>query len=320
MALTANTAPSVNFTHCSGNAATTTPATSASSLRKKSSAGDSAPAPAAGAKTSARRSPDLSYLPKFNDVGGRPDERRGTHGSFAPGVRILPGGPARNVPLAKIDINQGDNNNKVLFVSSIHKPELSGEARTNAIRPNERLGSRGGFTPGAKCFLGGASCDIPLKATTADHGTVLFVSAIHKPDMSCAGRTNRVRPTERLGSGGRFTPGARRWLGGKPRDIPLEKLRDPGTVIFESTTLKADLSGEGETNVSGGRGDERQGRLGSFEHGVVEVAGGPLHMPAPGEEVLWQEAGQKKENRFRRCAPSHFVAGVSILSGGMPVY
>lgn len=258
--------------------------------------------------------PDLSYLPAYNDVGGRPDERLGAHGTFRHGMRIMSGGQARDMPLEPTQTNIG----KVLFVSSTHKPNLSGEARFNAIRPNERLGAYGGFTPGSKRFLGGEPRDIPLE-TELDHGKVLFVSSVHKPDMTCGGRTNLVRPTERLGFGGRFTPGARRWLGGKPRDIPLAKMRDPGTVIFQSSTLKPDLSGEGEMNVTGGREDERHGRLGSFEHGVVEVAGGPLHMPSAQELALWQEAGQK-ENRYRRCGPSHFVAGVSILSGGMPVY
>ena len=69
----------------------------------------------------------------------------------------------------------------------------------------------------------------------------------------------------------------------------------------------------------GGRDDERQGRMGSFEHGVIEAAGGPLHMPPSGNLELWHEPGQK-ENKFRRCGPSHFVAGVSILPGGMLMY
>lgn len=260
-------------------------------------------------------SPDLSYLPAFNDVGGRPEERRGTHGSFRPGMRIMSGGQARDVPL-ETEINRG----KVLFVSSVHKPDLSAEARTNAIRPSERLGCHGRFTPGAKRFLGGKPRDVPLEEEL-DHGKVLFVSSVHKPDMSSTARTNLVRPTERLGSGGRFTPGARRWLGGKPRDVPIQQLRDPGTIIFESSTCKPDLSREGGMNVLGGREDERCGRLGSFEHGVVEMSGGPLYMHASSlrELALWHEAGQK-ENRYRRCVPSHFVAGVSILSGGMPVY
>ena len=268
--------------------------------------------------TSASR-PDLSYLPAFNDVGGRPEERRGAHGSFRPGVRILSGGQAHaDVPL-ETDQTEIINRGKVLFVSLVHKPDLSTEARKNAIRPSERLGSGGRFTPGVKRFLGGRPRDMPPKAEIIDHGKVLFVSSVHKPDMTCAGRTNPARPTERLGFGGRFTPGARRWLCGKPHDVPLAQMRDPGTVIFHSSTCKPDLSGEGEMNVSGGRDDERHGRLGSFEHGVVEVAGGPLHMPSLQELALWQEPGQK-ENRYRRCGPSHFVAGVSILSGGMPVY
>ena len=292
-------------------ATTTTTATPA--VKTATSSGDS--------KKSAG-SPDLSYLPAFNVVGGRPEERLGHYGSFRPGVRTLSGGQARavDVPLQTDSDSETTSRGKVLFVSSVHEPDLSAEARTNAIRPSERLGSRGRFTPGAKRFLGGRPRDVPLKAKTSDHGKVLFVSSVHKPDMTCAGRTNAARPTERLGSGGRFTPGARRWLGGKPRDVPLKQMRDSGTVIFRSSTCKPYLSGEGAVNVSGGRKEERCGRLGSFNHSVVEMSGGPLYMPSSLRElVLWQEAGQK-ENRYRRCVPSHFVAGVSILSGGMPVY
>eukprot|EP00903_Cladosiphon_okamuranus_P012313 g11545.t1 len=265
--------------------------------------------------------PDLSYLPTFNVAGGRPDERCGTHGSFTRGVRIMSGGPAREMPLEADVVDHG----KVLFVSSTLKPDLSGEARTNtaAGRPTERLGSSR-FTPGAKTFRGGAPRDVPLEAEILDHGKVLFVSSTLKPDMSGEARTNAVRPTERLGSRGRFTPGARRWLGGQPRDVPLAPLCDPGTVIFESPKLaQQDLSAvvAEETDVAGGRGDERHGRLGSFEHGIVEIAGGPLHMPynSPRELELWHEGGQK-ENKYRRCGPGHFVAGVSILAGGMPAY
>lgn len=271
-------------------------------------------------QTTAAAKPDLSYLPTFNVTGGRPDERFGTQGSFTPGVRIMSGGQASDVPVDTETPNHGT----VLFVSGTHKPDLSGEGRTNAAagRPTERLGSAR-FTPGAKTFLGGAPCDVPVDAETTNHGKVLFVSSVHKSDRSAEARTNATRPGERFGVYGRFTPGARRWAGGKPRDVPLAVRRDPGTVIFESTLERSRpaLSFSGETNVAGGREDERHGRLGSFEHGVVEIAGGPLHMPSNSthEVALWHECGQK-ENRYRRCAPSHFVAGVSILSGGMPVY
>ncbi|CAN0561395.1 unnamed protein product, partial [Ectocarpus sp. 12 AP-2014] len=262
--------------------------------------------------------PDLSGLPTFNVAGGRPDERFGTRGSFTRGVRIMSGGHARDVPL-EAEVDHG----KVLFVSAVHKPDLSAEARTNAVRPMERLGARGRFTPGGRRWAGGKPRDVPLEAEV-DHGKVLFVSAVHKPDLSAEARTNAVRPTERLGSRGRFTAGVRRWAGGEPRDVPLPRVRDPGTVLFESASERSrpSLSFSGETNVSGGREDERHGRLGSFEHGVVEARGGPLQVQAASArevERLWHEGGQK-ENKYRRCGPSHFVAGVSILSGGMPVY
>ena len=257
--------------------------------------------------------PDLSYLPVFNDVGGRPNERRGTQGSFTPGVRTMAGGKRRDVPLeAKIDPGN------VLFVSDKLKPDLSGEARTNTLRPNERLGRRGGFTPGVKIISGGVPQNVPIK-TEIHPGQVLYVSRTLQPDMSGEARTNAVRPSERLGSRGRFTPGVRHWLGGAPRDMAIVGEIDHGKVIFVSSELKPELSWGGETNVIGGRDDERHGRIGSFEHGVVEVSGGPLHMPAPEDLVLWSEPGQT-ENKFRRCGPSHFVAGVSIFSGDMPMY
>ncbi|CBJ26789.1 hypothetical protein Esi_0045_0060 [Ectocarpus siliculosus] len=261
---------------------------------------------------------DLSGLPTFNVAGGRPDERFGTRGSFTRGVRIMSGGHTRDVP-REAEVDHG----KVLFVSAVHKPDLSAEARTNAVRPTERLGTRGRFTPGGRRWVGGKPRDVPLEAEV-DHGKVLFVSAVHKPDLSAEARTNAIRPKERLGSRGRFTAGVRGWVGGKPRDVPLPRLRDPGTVLFESASERSrpSMSFSGETNVSGGREDERHGRLGSFEHGVVEARGGPLQVQAAFAsevELLWHEGGQK-ENKYRRCGPSHFVAGVSILSGGMPVY
>ncbi|CAN0002664.1 unnamed protein product [Ectocarpus fasciculatus] len=210
-------------------------------------------------------------------------------------------------------------------MTSVHKPDLSGLPTFNVAggRPDERFGTRGSFTRGVRVMSGGHARDVPLE-TEIDHGKVLFVSAVHKPDLSAEARTNAVRPSERLGARGRFTPGGRRWAGGKPRDVPLPRLRDPGTILFESDSERSrpSLSFSGETNVSGGREDERHGRLGSFEHGVVEARGGPLQMQAAFAselELLWHEGGQK-ENKYRRCGPSHFVAGVSILSGGMPVY
>eukprot|EP00903_Cladosiphon_okamuranus_P012318 g11550.t1 len=268
--------------------------------------------------------PDLSYLPTFNVAGGRPTERRGLRGSFTCGVRIMSGGPARDVPLLAEAVDHG----KVLFVSSTLKPDLSGEARTNAVggRPSERLGSRGRFTPGAKStFLGGGRRHVPVETRTVDPGNVLFVSSVHKPDLSFSTTTNAVggRPSERLGSRGSFTTGVQYLRGGHPRDVPLARRRDPGTVIYQSSTLaQPDLSAivEEETNVAGGRAGERRGKRGSFNHGVVEGKGGPLQMQAASAlEELWLDIGQT-ENKYRRCGPSHFVAGVSILSGGMPVY
>ena len=147
--------------------------------------------------------PDLSYLPTYNDVGGRPNERRGTRGSFTPGVRIMSGGVRRDVPL-ETKINPG----KVLFESDKLKPDTSGEPRTNAVRPTERLGTRGGFSPGVKTFSGGSPRDVPI-TTKMYPGKVLFVSDKLKPDTSGEPRTNAVRPTERLGTRGGFSPGVK---------------------------------------------------------------------------------------------------------------
>ena len=280
--------------------------------------------------------PDLSYLPTFNVAGGRPDERCGTRGSFTHGVRIMSGGPAREVPLDAEAVDHGE----VLFMSSTHKPDRSGEARTNAVggRPTERLGSSR-FTPGAKTFRGGAPRDVPLEAEFLDHGKVLFVSSVHKPDMSGEARTNAVRPTERLGSHGRFTPGARRWLGGQPRDVPQARVRNPGTVIYQSSTLaQPDLSAimAEETNVVGGRPEERRGVHGSFTHGVRIVSGGSAremlldaevvdhgrvlfvsstHKPDLSGEVRTNVTGGRPDERL---GSSRFTPGARRWLGGEP--
>ncbi|CAN0459967.1 unnamed protein product, partial [Discosporangium mesarthrocarpum] len=174
--------------------------------------------------------PDLSFLPKYNDIGGRPDERWGARGSFTPGLRTWAGGRPRDVPLEK-DINHGT----VLFTSTKLKPDLSGEALTNVAggRPSERLGTRGSFTSGAKVWLGGVPRDVPIEKEI-DHGTVLFTSSELKPDLRGEARTNVVggRPDERFGTRGSFTRGCRVWGGGEPRDVPLARELDHGKVLF----------------------------------------------------------------------------------------
>ncbi|CAM9581792.1 unnamed protein product [Ectocarpus sp. 13 AM-2016] len=213
---------------------------------------------------------DLSGLLTFNFADGRPDERFGTRGSFTRGVRIMLGSHVRDVP-REAEVDHG----KVLFMFAVHKPDLSAEARTNAVRPTERLGSWGRFTPGGRRWVSGKPRDVPLEADV-DHGKLLFVFAVHKPDLFAEASTNATRPTEPLGSRGCFTAGVRGWAYGKPRDVPLLRVRDPGTVLFESASERSrpSLSFSGE-NLSGGREDECHGRLESFEHGVVEARGGP---------------------------------------------
>ena len=128
--------------------------------------------------------PDLSYLPAFNVAGGRPTERYGTRGSFTRGIRIMSGGPARSMPLDAETVDHG----KVLFVSSTLKPDLSGEAQTNVAggRPDERLGSRGRFTPGARRWAGGEPRDVPVELATTDRGIILFPRPPQVVDPSSA--------------------------------------------------------------------------------------------------------------------------------------
>lgn len=228
--------------------------------------------------------PDLSSEARTNVIGGRPTERLGVRGSFTPGSkkRFL-GGTPRDMPLGAGTISPGE----VLFVSSIHKPDMSGEARVNAVRPDERLGSRGSFTPGVRVMSGGPrGGDAPAKASS-NHGggaVVLHVSSTLKPDLSSEGGYNAVggRPTERLGSRGSFAPGARAWLGGAPRDVPLEAAVNPGKVLFVSSVHKPDLGGEARTNAV--RPDERLGTQGSFTTGARRWLGGePRDVPAERE-------------------------------------
>lgn len=114
--------------------------------------------------------PDMSYLHRFNDVGGRPDERLGTKGAFLPGVQVMAGGPARDVPL-DAEIHPGN----VLHTFPGLKPDTSGEARTNVVggRPGERLGSRGGFVRRIRAWSGGEPRDVPAGREVLDHGIVL---------------------------------------------------------------------------------------------------------------------------------------------------
>lgn len=262
-----------------------TPLTTMRDAAPESSYPSAHPTTAAAAATAGMEERS-GFVHGFNDVGGRPDERRGTRGSFTPGVRIMSGGPPRDAPLDEETTNHGT----VLFVSSIHKPDKSGEARTNVGggRPTERLGGNSGrrFTPeGSKTFLGGVPRDVPLQAGIANRGKVLFVSSIHKPDLSGEARTNAVRPAERLGSQGRFTPGVRIMSGGRrrrPRDVvnPSEvdvTAVNRGRALFVSSVHKPVLSYLPAFNVAGGRPDERFGTEGSFTRGVRIISGGEAH-------------------------------------------
>lgn len=219
----------------------------------------------------------LSMSSGYNDVGGRPDERLGLCGSFTPGVPIIAGGPSRDVPLEP-EIDHGT----VLFTYPELKPDMSHEARTNPVRPTERLGSTSSFTPGAKRWLGGLPRNVSLEKEI-DHAAVLFTYPELKPDMSCEAHTNAVRPTERWGSKGSFTPGAKRWLGGLPRNVSLEKKIDPGTILFTYPDLKPDMSREARTNAT--RPDERLGTTGSFTRPDIRrfLGGEPRDIPLEAE-------------------------------------
>ncbi|CAN0024557.1 unnamed protein product [Laminaria digitata] len=241
--------------------------------------------------TTTTSKPCLRYLHAFNDVGGRPDERLGSRGSFTPGVRIMSGGqrPHEQEQMPPPETADDTHRGKVLFVSKTLKPNLSDEARTNVVggRPTERLGTRGSFTPGSKKrFLGGTPRDMPLGTETINPGTVLFVSSTHKPDLSGVPSTNVVggRPTERWGSRGSFTPGARVMSGGPRSDAPAKASSNHAgnaVVLRVSTTLKPDLSGEARYNTVGGRPTERLGSRGSFTPGAraTWLGGAPRDVP-----------------------------------------
>lgn len=220
--------------------------------------------------------PNLSYLHTFNHAGGRSTERVGSRGSFTPGIRIVSGGPSRHVPVATT-VYPGT----ILHIYPELNADMPREPRTNVVggRPTERLGARGGFTPGVRCWQGGEPGDVPLEAKI-NPGTVLSTYSGLKPDKSGEARTNAVRPTERLGSRGSFTPGVRCFLGGKPRDVPLEAETNPGTVLFTYPDLRPDTSDEAHTNVVGGRPTERLGSRGSFTPGLKRMLGGvPRDVP-----------------------------------------
>ncbi|CAB1118541.1 unnamed protein product [Ectocarpus sp. CCAP 1310/34] len=214
--------------------------------------------------------PDLSGLPTFNVAGGRPDGRFGTRGSFTLGVRIMSGGHARGVP-REAEVDHGN----------VRRAQAGPLRRGPHLRHPPHGAPR---NPG------------PLHAGRTSLGRI-------SPPWPTA-----IRPTERLGSRGRFTSGIRGWAGGKPPDVTLPRVRDPGTVLFESASERSrpSLSFSGETNVSGGKEDEARG--------------GPLQVQAAFTsevELLWREGGQR-EHKYRRCGPSHYVTGVSIPFGDMP--
>lgn len=100
------------------------------------------------------------------------------------------------------------NHGTVLATFPHLKPSIAYEARTNVAggRPTERLGARGSFTPGVRIFAGGAPRDVPVSAEL-DHGTVLFESALLRPDMSQGPWTKPGTDGERQGRCGSFEAG-----------------------------------------------------------------------------------------------------------------
>ncbi|CAM9408386.1 unnamed protein product [Phaeothamnion confervicola] len=150
---------------------------------------------------------------------------------------------------------------------------MSGEQQMNDSRPTERFSQHGGFVPGVVTHLKNPvdlakEGDIPC-------GIVLSTSATLARDERFDALTNVAggRPDEHLGAKGGFTPGNPTFAGGPPRDW-LSNITDHGVVLATSEKLHP-AKEEPETNVAGGRPDERHGAKGGFTPGKPTLAGGP---------------------------------------------
>eukprot|EP00953_Heterococcus_sp_UTEX-ZZ885_P017378 9724-Heterococcus_DN1.PRE.1 len=68
---------------------------------------------------------------------------------------------------------------------------------------------------------------------------------------------------------GSFVHGVTVFAGGKPHSAQQKKLPPQGVVLFTSSTLKPQSQ---DWAIKQGTSDERVGRCGSFEHGVLPKA------------------------------------------------
>lgn len=167
--------------------------------------------------------PDLSYEGSTNII--RPTERVSKKGGFIAGVRVLRGGPARDVRPPRDLSNHGT----VLAVYPDLKCDDSHELQIKPGTEDERVGRGYSFN-----YTPALHSEMPVEREL-DHGIVLFTFSNLRPDLSYEGNTNVAgnRPDERLGrSHGGFAGGSRLWCGGSPRDIPIPQGILPGTVLY----------------------------------------------------------------------------------------
>ncbi|KAG5177299.1 hypothetical protein JKP88DRAFT_87063 [Tribonema minus] len=149
--------------------------------------------------TSSTLKPDLSEVPLTKP--GTDGERLGRSALFRSRARR----PLRDVPVDLAEPNRGT----VLCTCPHLQPNMAYSYRTNVAggRPTERLGVRGGFTPGVVTRAGGPACDVPVAAAPVDRGTVLYTSAALRPDESQELRLKQGTSDERQGRVGSFEHG-----------------------------------------------------------------------------------------------------------------
>jgi len=238
-----------------------------------------------------------------NDIGARPEERRGLEGGFTHGVTIFRGG----VPHHKYSVGELETVNRgtVLGTFPNLKPNMNYE---ESYKPGTAFRERQGMR--SMWRMPRKSQDQPIEKEL-DHGKVLHHYPHLKPDLSWEVQTNVVggRPMERRGVNGGFKRGRPIWSGGCARDMPMDKeIMNHGTILFRSSEphMMPDRSHLPAAKI--GTEDERSGRHGSFEHGDPH-----LHFDLPTREQ-WMEKGQV--NISRRCSQGHFASGCTVMAGG----
>lgn len=242
-------------------------------------------------------------------LAGRKDQpgKRHSYQAFTSGVKVFSGGAPKDVRPKPDGVNRGT----VLFVSDLPcmQPNHQHDLKIKPGTLDERQGMHA--YERNPCV----NRDVPYQLQELNHGTVLHVYPELKPDLSYEGKTNVIggRPIERWGARGSFTSGAPIWAGGASRQVPVPtELTNRGSVLFTSDDLRADRSRELRTKSC--TTDERQGRFGSFVAGETR-----LRMPSAAAALDWTESSSGKP-AARRGAPGHYLAGVTVLSGGQPAY